>query len=203
MNYLDGVKAIVFDLGGVIVDLDINKTRNELAVLLGLEQPELYYSQTHVPLFSDYEVGKITADAFLDGLLKQSLNGTTREKLIEAWNAMLLNIPVKRIEMLERLKPGYRLFILSNTNSIHVERFEKMAPGYNTLSELFDSAFYSHLLGVRKPDQTIFEAVIAQASLDVTSTLFVDDLPANIEAAKQLGFKTLLIEAGMEIADLL
>ena len=116
---------------------------------------------------------------------------------------MLLNIPVKRIEMLERLKPGYRLFILSNTNSIHVERFEKMAPGYNTLSELFDSAFYSHLLGVRKPDQTIFEAVIAQASLDVTSTLFVDDLPANIEAAKQLGFKTLLIEAGMEIADLL
>ena len=203
MNYLDGVKAIIFDLGGVIVDLDINKTRHELALLLGLEQPELYYSKGHIPLFSDYEVGEITAEAFIDGLLKQSINGTTREQLIDAWNAMLLNIPIKRIKMLERLRIDYRLFILSNTNSIHVERFEKMAPGYNTLSELFESAYYSHLLGARKPDKAIFDAVIAQEGLDVTSTLFVDDLPANIEAAKLLGFKTLLIEPGMEIADLL
>lgn len=203
MNHLKGITAIIFDLGGVIVDLDIDKTRTALSKLLGGEQPDLYYSHHHLPLFSDYEVGQISDAEFIAGLQRQSMNGTSHESIIEAWNAMLVGIPQSRIQMLERLTKTYRLFILSNTNAIHTERFEKMASGYNKLSELFEDVYYSHLIGSRKPNKEIFEAVIKKSNLDPSSTLFVDDLSANIEAAQNLGFKTLHIKPGMDIAGLL
>lgn len=203
MNHLDNITAIVFDLGGVIIDLDIDKTRKELFRLLGVEQPNLYYSNNHIPLFSDYEIGKISDSEFIDGLLKQSINGTTREDIINGWNAMLVTIPQKRINMLEKLGERYRIFILSNTNSIHTERFEKMASGHNTLSELFEKSYYSHIIGHRKPHRAAFETVINNSKLKAATTLFVDDLTANIETARSLGFKTLHVEPGMEIADIL
>lgn len=203
MNYLQGISSIVFDLGGVIVDLNINKTREALARILGLEQPDLYYSHNHIPLFSDYEVGHISSNDFVNGLLQQSINGTTVQAITDAWNAMLLQIPSQRIRMLERLRNNYRLFILSNTNAIHVEKFEKMAEGYNNLSDLFEAVYYSHLIGSRKPDNAAFNAVVINSGIDISSTLFVDDLPANIEAAAAMGFKTLHIQPGMEVADIL
>lgn len=203
MNYLQGISSIVFDLGGVIVDLNINKTREALARILGLEQPDLYYSHNHIPLFSDYEVGYISSNDFVNGLLQQSVNGTTAQAIIEAWNAMLLQIPAQRIRMLEHLRKKYRLFILSNTNSIHVEKFEKMAEGYDNLSDLFEAVYYSHRIGCRKPDNAAFNAVVMNSGIDISSTLFVDDLPANIEAAAAMGFKTLHIQPGMEVADIL
>lgn len=203
MNYLQGIKSIVFDLGGVIVDLNINKTREALARILGLEQPDLYYSNQHIPLFSDYEVGHISSNDFINGLLQQSVNGTTAQEIKDAWNAMLLQIPSHRIRMLENLRKKYRLFILSNTNAIHVEKFEKMALGYNKLSDLFEEAYYSHLIGSRKPDSAVFNAVVRNSGIDISTTLFVDDLPANIEAAAAMGFKTLHIQPGMEVADIL
>lgn len=201
MDYLKGITAIVFDLGGVIVDLDIDKSRNQLSSLLGIEQPQLYYSNHHIPLFSDYEIGNISSTEFVDGLLKQSVNGTTRENIISAWNSMLVDIPVRRVKMLEKLGESYRLFVLSNTNSIHVDRFENMAPGYNKLSELFESVYYSHLIGYRKPDKRAFEAVVNGSKLEVAKTLFIDDLEANIDAAALLGFKILHIKSGMDVAD--
>lgn len=203
MNYLEGISAIVFDLGGVIVDLNIEKTRQALSQLLGREQPELYYSHGHTPVFSDYEVGRITDDEFVGALQKQSVNGTARQDIVNAWNAMLVSIPQRRVKMLEQLGKNYRLFILSNTNAIHVNRFEKMAPGYTTLSELFECAYYSHIVGSRKPNREAFEAVVQGSNLKPSTTLFVDDLIANIETAQQMGFKTLHIKPGMDVADFL
>jgi len=203
MNHLEGISAIVFDLGGVIVDLDIEKTRKSLSLLLGHEQPEFYYSHAHMPGFSDYEVGRLTEEEFVDTLQKQSTNGTSRQDIVNAWNAMLVNIPEKRIKMLEQLRKNYRLFILSNTNAIHVNRFENMAPGYTKLSELFERAYYSHIIGTRKPDKEAFEAVVLGSGLNPETTLFVDDLIANIASAQQLGFKTLHIKPEQEVADFL
>jgi putative hydrolase of the HAD superfamily len=201
MNYLEGISAIVFDLGGVIVDIDIEKTRQAFSQLLG--QPELHFSPVHLPVFTDYEVGRISSDEFLDTLHKQSVNGTSRQDIVHAWNGMLLTIPERRIKMIEGLQKDYRLFILSNTNSIHVEQFEKMAPGYKTLSELFEQVYYSHLIGSRKPNMKAFEAVVQGSNLNPSTTLFVDDLIANIETAQQMGFKTLHIIPGMDVADYL
>ncbi len=203
MNYLEGISSIIFDLGGVIIDLDIEKTKAELCKVLGFSQPNLYYSNEYAPLFSEFEVGKISEKGFIDGLIQKSLNESSPDQIINAWNSMLVEIPQERIKMLEILKKKYRLFILSNTNSIHVERFEKMATGYHSLAELFENAYYSHIIGFRKPNVEAFKAVIDGSKLNPHTTLFVDDLQANIDAANTLGFKTLHITGKSDVSKIL
>ena len=194
---------IIFDLGGVIVDLDTSRTFDLFIKFFGEEAVELENGYLKSKVLRQYETGSIDTESFLNQLLELTKNGESRSDVVAAWNSMLVRIPEKRVVMLEELRHSHRIFILSNTNELHENYFEKMAPGYNRLSALFEKAYYSHRIGCRKPDSAAFTAVLEGSNLIAEETLFVDDLADNIATAKKLNFQTLHIEQGMEVSDVL
>ena len=124
--------------------------------------------------------------------------------MIDAWNALLLRFPPERIELLRSLKSKYRLFLFSNTNAIHYDKFSEIfrrAFG-SSLEDLFEKAYYSHSLGHRKPDRTGFDLIIQENGLDLKQTLFVDDALINVEGAIKAGLKGLYLPPGFFITDI-
>ncbi|MGQ1945523.1 HAD family hydrolase [Geofilum sp. OHC36d9] len=194
---------IVFDLGGVIVDIDINSTINALKRTLNLPPDTEPFKIMEMSVFHQYETGTINSSQFINRLSELSGTGVKPDLLIEAWNAMLVTIPEKRINLIEKLSGRFRLFVLSNTNALHAEKFEKMAPGYENLSQLFEKMYYSHLIGCRKPQAKAFTTVIDDSGIQPTETLFVDDLQTNITMARQLHFQTLQVNNGTDITELM
>jgi len=127
MNTSKEINTIILDLGGVIIDLDYNRTAKAF-VNLGLNNFEDIYSKARQSnLFDDFEKGIISPDAFRSTLKEQFPENVSDEQIDEAWNAMLIDIPVHRVEFIKQLKQKYKVFLLSNTNAIHVIRFTKMA----------------------------------------------------------------------------
>ncbi len=197
------IMNIIFDLGGVIVDLDMARTFNAFNRFFGEAAVELENGYLKSRVLRQYETGAIDSESFLNQLVQLAKNGESSSDIVAAWNAMLIRIPDKRVKMLEQLGKSHRIFILSNTNELHEQYFEKMVPGYDRLSDLFEKAYYSHRIGCRKPDPVAFTAVLEGSGLKAEETLFVDDLADNIATAKKLNFQTLYIEQGMEVSDIL
>jgi putative hydrolase of the HAD superfamily len=152
----------------------------------------------------EYECGRVSDDIFINTLISQSQRHVQALDIIEAWNSMLIGIPDYRLDMLLQLRERYQVYLLSNTNSLHLEWIHRyMDRTYDVRDfedRYFDGAYYSHHLGARKPDASIFTQVIEHAELIPEQTFFMDDMPANIEIAKQLGFATKLVADGEEIA---
>jgi glucose-1-phosphatase len=201
---MENVSAIIFDLGGVIMDIDVKQTLNAFSEL-GLKNIHEYFGHGFAAsFFSDHEAGRITDEEFL-GEIKNLLSGeTSDEDLIDAWNALLLRFPEDRIELLRELKTRYRLFLFSNTNAIHYKKFSRIY--YESfggrLEDLFEKAYYSHSLGHRKPDITGYEVIIKENHLDPKQTLFVDDALMNVEGAIKAGLKGLYLPPGFYITDI-
>jgi len=199
---LDGIKNIIFDLGGVIINI-----RFQLALdafqKLSKNGRVLEFSQSQQSgLFDDYETGRITDAEFRAKLREQYNIEATDDEIDEAWNALLLDIPEERIELLRELGNTYRLFLLSNTNAIHLIRFNQIIAESFTipnLDSLFEKTYYSHLIGQRKPDAIVFEQILAQNNLVPTETLFVDDSIQHIQSADKLGIKTLFLAPPLTI----
>ncbi|TCO10841.1 HAD family hydrolase [Natronoflexus pectinivorans] len=192
---------IIFDLGGVIIDLDVERTYKTFKNYISDKYLELEYGYIKHPVFRQYETGAISDDEFIGTLVNLAGNEITAQQAVDAWNAMLVQIPDERIRLLESLKSDYRLFILSNTNEIHTQKFESMANGYNKLSDLFESAWYSHLIGSRKPERQAFQTLIDRCNILPEETLFVDDLENNISTARDMGFQTLHVTRGLNIVE--
>lgn len=198
-------KNIIFDLGGVILNIDFNKTI-EAFKALGLNKIDRLFGLGHAAsYFKEYEVGKISDDEFIEKI-RESLSETTeKEKIIAAWNAMLLEFPPERVEKLKALKKKYRTFLFSNTNSIHLrafsEIFQSTYPG-DKFEDLFEKVYYSHLLEARKPDLKAFRKILNENSLAPEETLFVDDAEVNLEGARAAGMQTLLIAGEKTILEL-
>lgn len=155
--------------------------------------------------FKDHEVGNISDDEFFASLRKLAGHSLEPEVVQKAWNALLISFPLQRIELLQSLKQRYKLFLLSNTNGIHLKAFQAMYKAtFNngSLDELFDKAYYSHLLGLRKPSREIYEYVLTDSNLNAAETLFIDDALVNVEAARQTGMRGIHLEKGMSILDL-
>jgi putative hydrolase of the HAD superfamily len=128
------------------------------------------------------------------------------ENLLFAWNAMLLDFPKHRLQLLEKLKPNYRLFLLSNTNETHITEFENTLfkqHGYKNLESFFEIVYYSCRIGKRKPDEAIFDFVLKLHNLDPQETLFIDDSPQHIEGALKTGIKAQLLSKNREVEDLI
>ncbi len=189
-------QAIIFDLGGVIIDLDYHRTAAAF-VKLGLENfDEIYSKAKQSNLFDDFEKGIMSEDGFRTELRKYLPQNTSGEQIDQAWNAMLIDIPVDRVEFLRQVGAKYRIFLLSNTNRIHVKAFSKMANdifGKNNFLSIFEKCYLSCELGMRKPDAEIFEKVLSDNHLDRSQTLFIDDSIQHVEGALKIAIHAELL----------
>ena len=187
------IKTIIFDLGGVVLNLDVNRTLQAFARLANVPVDKLIEHNTYDDIFHAYEMGRISTNSFLERMKQLFPGETTDEQVIDAWNAMLLDLPLDRLAHLERLRSNYKTIILSNTNELHLEAFNQIiaeATSGNKLSDYFDTVYYSHEMGMRKPNSDIFEFVLSEHGLRADETLFIDDMIQNIEGARSVGLET-------------
>lgn len=194
--YFSGVRHIIFDLGGVLLNLDYQATEKAF-VSLGAKDFQQHFSQlAQSDFFNQWEKGALTRADFFEGIRAQTNIEASDTEIATAWDAMLLDFPLRRLQLLQQLQLHFDLFLLSNTNEIHLEAFNqilKETVGMPSLAHFFDKVYYSHQMGMRKPDTEIFLKVLADNSLTPENTLFLDDNPQNIAAANSLGIKTLLV----------
>jgi len=196
------IKNIIFDLGGVILNIDYHLTMDAFRKL-GME--EFFSQQQQTEMVDLYEKGFISSDEFRNQIKSHLPADTKTDQIDRAWNIMLLDLPIERIELLTQLKKKYRLFLLSNTNEIHIRAFSNylwQTFGFDNLSHLFEKEYLSYQLGMRKPDKEIFEFVLDENGLKAEQTIFIDDSPQHIEGAKQTGIHTIWLEKGKTILDL-
>ncbi len=203
---LTNIKNIVFDLGNVLLNLDFNASIQAFQKL-GFQKEVLDKKQVYSdPVFYELEVGKITAAEFR-ARVRQLLNNhnLSDRQIDEAWSAMILDVPLKRVEMLQKLSKNYMVYLFSNTNEIHISKLHgefKQQFGIS-FPDLFVKDYYSYEIHERKPDLTSFQKVIEQSGINPPETLFIDDLEKNIIAARQVGLETFLHNPEKEIAELL
>ncbi len=188
------IDTIIFNFGDVFINLDKEATPAALKKL-GLEK----WSSEIDSLNFNFEKGLISRNDFLLGLNKLVPNAT-QEEVLEAWNGVLLDFPMYRLEFLEKLSKKYQLFLLSNTDSIHINHFKEKNGDefYNRFYNCFKKVYFSYDLGMRKPDEEIYNFVIKENNLNPKSTLFVDDNFDNIEGAKKTGFQVWHLLKGKE-----
>ena len=202
---MDHTDNVIFDLGGVILNIDPFQTVAEMQKL-GLGDFDAVYAHlVHTHVLDKLEKGLITQREFLDEI--RGKKPLSDEQILKAWNALLLDFPKERIRLLEQLKESkrFRTYLLSNTNAIHYQVYTRMLQdqyGLEGLEALFDKAYFSHELHLRKPDAEIFEHVIRDSGLNPDRTLFIDDSEVNVQAARDLGIHAFHLNDSTTINDL-
>ncbi|MGY8988606.1 MAG: HAD family hydrolase, partial [Flavobacteriales bacterium] len=185
---MKNIKAIIFDLGSVILNINYQNTINAFSKL-GVKNAASFYSKkVQTNLFNQIETGNITAKKFLMELQKETDNASINQ-VSEAWNAMLLDLPENRLTLIQSLKKKYSIYLLSNTNSIHIDAFKKKIGNIKWVKfcNLFDKIYLSHEVGLRKPNAAIFEYILGDQNLKAQEVFFIDDSPEHIEGANKLG----------------
>lgn len=195
-HFMKAVKNILFDLGAVLIDIDFDKVCKSFEHI-GIKDFENQYSQLSAStLFEDLEKGKISDAFFYEAIQKQLQSSIPSEEIKNAWNSILLNFRIDTMQYLTQLKTDYNLFLLSNTNAIHLTEINLLAQQQLHVEKLdvyFIKAYYSFKIGMRKPNVDIFEFVLQDAGIEAKETLFIDDSKPNIITAQQLGFNTHLL----------
>lgn len=194
-NLKKPIQNIVFDLGGVLLDIDYNLTYMAMSEIL-----EINFVPDQLPpaiqeILAGFETGKIQKETFIWNLQRLAQGEVPQGfDIINAWNAMLIGWNPAKFDFLGSLKPHYNIYLLSNTNELHLDwvmKDLKTSHGITNFDEtFFDKAYYSHLVGMKKPDKEIFTFVSDDGCLDPGQTLFIDDLPNNIQAATEAGWQT-------------
>ena len=202
---MNKIKNIIFDLGGVILNLDYAKTVDEFKKIGLLNFQDLYSQKMQNILFDDFEKGEVSSAEFISSLIDSENLKIKEIDFINAWNAMLLEIPVKKLEFIDALKKDYKVFLLSNTNEVHINKFEDDLKKNNMLNQFykcFDKVYYSSRMGKRKPDENCFKQVLEENQLVPQQTLFIDDSVQHIKGAKRIGIETFHLEKNKSIIDL-
>lgn len=199
------INAIIFDLGGVIINLDIAATIAEFNKLSDKPFESIYTQLQQTPVFDLFDKGLIDEREFFNGLKVAIGADLSDELMLKAWNAMLLDFPVHRLALLKQLKSKYRLFLLSNTNETHIREFEarlRQSHGYANLEPFFEKVYYSCRMGMRKPDTEIFEHVLRENGLSAAETLFIDDTIHHVEGALKAGIRAHLLAKEKDVTEL-
>lgn len=189
--------AFIFDLGGVIIDIDPERTIKQLTMLPHGRRQKLDI-QALTKLSLQFETGKVDEELFRAGLREILITNVPDEALDNAWNAMLLSIDPDKITLLEELKEQQPIYLLSNTNSLHLREVHnrlRAVSRYRNFDELFIKCYYSHLEGVKKPNPELFRHVIVENDLDVSTTYFLDDLAENLAGATEAGLQVSHVNA--------
>lgn len=192
MIRLTDFDTIIFDFGGVILDIDPDLSRHKFIEMMGVEKARRLETEQLPQL---YETGSISRTEFVDRISQIAGTNFPENEIIAAWNAMLLNYKPARIEWIKRLHNNHKLLMLSNTNDAHFKYFHnKLITEYGvTFYQLFDHVYLSHEMGMLKPSHEIFETVIREQQLNLQRTLFIEDTERNAVAAREVGLQTLLI----------
>ena len=187
------IKNIIFDLGGVVLDIDESIVYNELEKM-GISVSKLAHSKEFIDIMSKFDTGIYTAPTFrkkAKALLGQEK--MTDQRFDAIWNAMILDIPRERIEAIEKVKKHYKIFLMSNSNVIHYDLYVRdlqLRFGYHEFDELFNKSYFSFAEHMEKPDPRFFELILDHEGLLPEETLFIDDTEANVKVAKKLGIHT-------------
>ena len=187
----EGIKTLIFDLGGVIYDVDYLKTINAFKAL-GIDRfQEIYAKAGQSDLFNDLEEGKISHAVFVERIKTLSRKDLTSSQIINAWNSMLLGFMPDALSCLKRLSGSYRLLLLSNTNEIHIQEIESRvgAAFFLDFCSLFEKVYLSHELGLRKPHTDVFDYILKEKGLKANETLFIDDSIQHVEGALKAGLQ--------------
>ena len=199
------IKNVIFDLGGVLMNLDYNKTITAFKNLGYTDFEKMYTQFKANNVFDGLETGHIPESVFYEYMIEAGEGKITKGQVTQAWNAMLLDFREESFDFLKKLSEEHRIFLLSNTNTIHKAAFDKNFKEQTSLTSpdiFFTKAYYSHLIGMRKPNDDIFKFVEKDAAIKASETLFIDDLYDNIATAANLGFKTHLLLPGEKIEEL-
>jgi len=196
MILINTIKAVIFDFGNVIIDIDLEKTYEAFATLTFKSPKQISALFMESEVFRKYESGFYTDEEFRD-VIRQVLSYPLNDQEIDlAWNALLLTVPKNRIDFLEQLKHKYSIYLLSNTNNIHIEKcthYFRSAFGIQNFQSLFSETFLSYKLGLLKPDHKIYNKVLSEINLKPQEVLFLDDNHENIKIAQDLGINCIKI----------
>ncbi|MFC1733599.1 HAD family hydrolase [candidate division KSB1 bacterium] len=197
------IKNIIFDFGGVIINIDHKRTEDAFKNLGIIDFESMYSKVAQTQLFDLLETGRISQGIFVQEI--QKLLPVSEEKIINAWNSIIMDLPEHRIRLLEETRKHYHTFLLSNSNKIHYDLYVadlKSNFGYEDFTGLFEKVYFSFQVGMRKPDAEIFELVIDENQLDPKETLFIDDSFQHIDGAKKCGLQTYFLKQEEDITDL-
>lgn len=190
-------EALILDLGGVLIDIDYGKTIDALSRIGGVDFQPLFSQSDQVALFSDYECGRIRTAAFRDGLRSMMRNSPSDQELDAAWNAMVGLFPAGRLDTVRRLSVRMPVFLLSNINSLHEQAIQDRHAGRTDeqlYERLFKHVYFSHRIGLRKPDPAAFRLILDEQGLQASSVTFIDDSLQHVLAAKSLGIRALWLD---------
>jgi glucose-1-phosphatase len=193
---MNGIKNIIFDLGGVLMNIDFKRTFDEFEIIGFRGAGEAFHDPDINRLCMDFETGVYCSIEMrrkfreLTGFVCSDL------QFDKAWNALLIDFPPERIRRVEELARKYKVYLLSNTNPIHARHFNselKKHFGIESLDHLMEKAWYSHNLGLRKPDERIYHKVLKNSRLNAEETLFLDDSEMNVRVAEEVGMRAVHI----------
>lgn len=193
------IKNIIFDLGGVIIDIDYHNTLNAFRRLGAHNIDHVYTQSKQDSLFDQFDIGAISAADFRKALTAKLALDISDNDFDDAWNAMLGSLPIARLDFIKEKRQTYRTFLFSNTNEIHLPKaFEicQRENKFSTFEGYFEKEYYSHQFGQRKPNPEAFLAILEENNLKADETLFVDDSYQHIEGAKKAGLHTFYVKPG-------
>ena len=189
------IKNIIFDFGDVFINLDKKLFAEELQKIYISQKPE-----EMLPILQQYEMGLVSTDKFLT-FFEERLS-VSQDQLKKAWNSILLDFPKERLRFIQNLSESkkYRLFLLSNTNDLHISWIQQNwgMEQYNAFKICFEQFYLSHEINLRKPNNNIYEFVLNTNKLVPMETLFIDDTKENTDAAKALGIHIWNLKPGKE-----
>ena len=199
------IKTIIFDFGGVILDIDPQITIKEFQKMGFKDVAKTNSKEFIEDIIRKFERGIYTPEVFRKKLRAFLELDVSDQKLDDAWNALIYDIPAERIEVLEQVKKNYQMLLLSNSNEIHYDLYVRdlqLRFGYREFDELFDKSYFSFDVHLSKPDPEVYEFIMNQHDLKPSETLFIDDNEENIAAASKLGLKTYLMAKPERVRDI-
>ncbi len=204
---MQNIKNIIFDLGGVFIQIDYSKTLNAFLNLQVHNFNDLYTQHRASDLFQLLETGKLEAEEFYNQFRNHINITLTDEQIEDAWNALIGSFYLDRLQWLEEIKHKYKIFLLSNTNSIHHKAIlniyqKQTGNSHFSFDDYFIKAYYSHQMGLRKPNIEAYQYVLNEQQIEANETLFIDDTLVNVEGAQKAGLQTVHLLPSLSLMEL-
>lgn len=201
---LSNIKSIIFDIGGVLVDLNFDRCIDSFNAIGFKDAKDMVSCYHPAAFFGEMERGEITTDQFLNEIRKASGQELSNDAIRSAYGSLLSGIPIDKLRLIKSLRDrGYKIYALSNISELLMVPISKYFEADSlTMDDYFDKMYLSYQMGVMKPNPKIYEMLIADSGITPSQTLFIDDGEKNIAAAREFGLQVYLAEAGEDFSHL-